>query len=73
MTNDIINIYDGTTGEYIVREMTDEEQAKRDAEVAFYQAQAAEEIKAKEEAAAKRQAILDRLGLTEEEAKLLLG
>lgn len=39
---------------------------------------AIEEIKAKEaqgqaEAAAKREALLDRLGITEEEAKLLLG
>ena len=73
MTNDIINIYDGLTGEYIVREMTDEEQARRDAEVAFYQAQAAAEIQAKEEATVKRQALLDKLGITEEEAKLLLG
>jgi len=34
MTNENIYVYDHTTGEGIVREMTDEEQAERDAEVA---------------------------------------
>lgn len=31
------------------------------------------EVEAKAEAAAKRQALLDKLGITEDEAKLLLG
>jgi len=41
-------------------------------EVAHLQVKAAEEAKAAE-AAAKRQALLDKLGITEEEARLLLG
>lgn len=54
------------TGEITQRELTAEEISKRDAE---YQAdQEAKAIKA-----AARQAILDRLGLTEDEAKILLG
>lgn len=34
MTNENIYVYDHTTGEEMVREMTDQEQAERDAEVA---------------------------------------
>lgn len=57
------------TGEVIERELTAEELAQQaiDEQVAL-EAQAAEEAKI-----AARQAILDRLGLTEDEAKLLLG
>jgi predicted GIY-YIG superfamily endonuclease len=58
-----------TTGEMIVREMTD-------AELVQYELDKNEAI-AREEALlekkAQRQAILDRLGLTAEEAALLLG
>lgn len=54
------------TGEIIQRQLTDDEIAKRDAEY-----QADQEAKAIKMAA--RKAILDRLGLTEEEARLLLG
>jgi hypothetical protein len=58
------------TGEEIIdREMND-------AEFEQYQAErAAEAVKQQElaEAAAKRQALLDKLGITEDEAKLLLG
>lgn len=69
MTNKI-GIYDHNTGEQIVREMTPEEQAAYEAEAA-----ASIERKAKREAelAAAKQSLLDKLGLTEEEAKLLLG
>ena len=57
------------TNEVIDREMND-------AEFAQYQANKALQIASKAEAEAKeaaRQAILDRLGLTADEAKLLLG
>jgi len=57
------------TGEVTERELTDEElaqQAKDEAAEAKSRAEA-------EAKAAARQAILDRLGLTEEEARLLLG
>ncbi len=58
-----------TTGEEIVRDATAEE-------IAQIELDAANEATAKVEAEAKvaaRQAILDRLGLTADEAKLLLG
>jgi hypothetical protein len=64
-----IKIVNATTGEEIEREMNDEELAQlaKD-EKAFAKRQA--ESEAKESA---RAAILDRLGLTAEEAALLLG
>lgn len=69
MSRPIIKIVNVETGEEIEREMNDDEFAQ------FQSDEAAEierlaELEAK---AAARQAILDRLGLTEEEARLLLG
>jgi hypothetical protein len=64
----IVRIYDGNS-EFIDREMNDDEFAQYQidqAEIAAKQA----EVETK---AAQRQAILDRLGLTADEAKLLLG
>ena len=57
------------TGEEIIREATKAElaQAKLDQELV-----AAEQAAAKTKAA-QRQALLDRLGITSEEAKILLG
>lgn len=57
------------TGEIIEREQTPEEkqQAEIDTAVAVAKAQTKAEIQAK------RQALLDKLGITEEEARLLLG
>jgi hypothetical protein len=53
----------------VLRDMTDEEFEQYQKDQAEF-----ERIKqAKAEAAAKRQALLDKLGITEEEAKLLLG
>ena len=73
MTNDLIQIHDVETDEVIVREMNAKEQAKRDAEVLVCQ----EEIqarKAKEQSDAQSKiALLDRLGITADEAKLLLS
>ena len=69
MKNPIIRIHNTETNEVIDREMTKEE---------FTQYKVQQEAKAtlQAEAEAKataRQAILDRLGLTAEEAQLLLG
>jgi hypothetical protein len=71
--NDQIGIYDHTTGEYTTREMTDKEQAERNAEIENsliakekQKAEIKEKIKAKS-------ALLEKLGITEDEAKLLLG
>lgn len=57
------------TGESITREMTAEEIAKVEALIA---ADAAETAK-QEAAAIAKAALLERLGITEDEAKLLLG
>jgi hypothetical protein len=69
MTNPIIKIVDSETGEEIEREMNADEflqwEADQTAEIARL------EFFAKKNQA--RQAILDRLGITAEEAALLLG
>ena len=64
----MVRIYTGD-GEFIDREMNAEEFAQYKLDVA---ARAAEKAEA-EAKAAQRQAILDRLGLTSEEARLILG
>jgi hypothetical protein len=68
-TRQMVRIHNIETNEVIDREMND-------AEFAQYQADQAAQAAAKAEAEAKetqRQAILDRLGLTADEAKLILG
>jgi hypothetical protein len=69
MTNPTIRIHNTETDEVIDREMTDDEFAQ-------YEAQKVAEATRQAEAEAKataRQAILDRLGLTADEAAILLG
>lgn len=62
-------IHNLETGEIIEREMTPEEVAQRELDEAEAEAEKVERL-AKEE---QRLALLDRLGLTEDEAKLILG
>jgi hypothetical protein len=69
MTNPTIRIHNVETDEIIDREMTAEEFAEYQADQAVQAAKQAE-AEAKAEA---RQAVLDRLGLTADEAALLLG
>lgn len=69
MAKPLIRIHDLETDEIIDREMTAAEFKIYDAEQEVDQIAKAE-IAAKQ---AERQAILDRLGLTADEAKLLLG
>ena len=69
MTKPTIRIHDLSTGEVIDREMNDAEFVAYEADQA---AQAAEQAEADAKATA-RAAILDRLGLSAEEAQLLLG
>jgi hypothetical protein len=69
MSRPTIRIHDLSTGEVIDREMTN-------AEFAAYEADQAAQAEANAEATAKaaqRQALLTRLGITEEEARILLG
>ena len=69
MSRPMIRIHNLATDEIIDREMNDEEFAAFEAE---QKANAEAEANAKAQAAAKA-ALLERLGITEEEAKLLLG
>ena len=69
MSRPMIRIHDLTTNEVIDREMNDTEFAQYQAEQSAAATKAAEEA-AKEQA---RQALLAKLGITEEEAKLLLS
>jgi hypothetical protein len=62
-------IYNVETGEIIEREMNAEELAQHEADRATA---AAEKAEAEAKAAA-RQTLLDKLGITADEAKLLLG
>jgi hypothetical protein len=69
MTKPIIKIHNAETNEIIEREMTA-------AEFKIYQADVQAQLLRQTEAeanAAQRQSILDKLGLTADEAKLLLG
>ena len=69
MTKPMIRIHNQQTNEIIDREMTDEEFAQYEIEQAKYQADKAEaEAKAQAKAA-----LLAQLGITEEQAKLLLS
>lgn len=65
----MIRIHDLSTDEVIDREMNDEEFAQYEASQATAAARLAEE----QAKAAQKQALLDRLGITQEEAQLLLG
>ena len=68
-TRPIVRIHNVETDEVIDREMNDAEFAQYQAdEAAYATAQAAQVAKA-----AQKQAVLDRLGITAEEAQLLLG
>jgi len=69
MSRPTIIIHNSQTDEIISREMNDAEYAVHLERVAEYEARQAE-LAAKAQA---RQALLDRLGITEDEARLLLG
>jgi hypothetical protein len=69
MSRPTVIIHNIETDEIINREMNDEEFASYEAEQAVEAARQAEAA-IKE---AQRQALLDRLGITSEEAKILLG
>ena len=73
MTKPIIVVVDAATGLNVEREMTDQEFAEHQASIAKEQEAVQQLAQQAAEAAAKRQALLDKLGITEEEAKLLLS
>ena len=69
MSRPIVRIHNTETDEVIDREMNDAEFAQYEADQAAQAAQAAAEAAKAEEKAA----LLERLGITAEEAQLLLG
>lgn len=69
----LISIADALTGQTIVREMTDEEFERYEKDNARIETMVAQREQEQTARAVQRQAILDRLGLTEEEAQLLLS
>jgi hypothetical protein len=69
MTKPMVRIHDLSTDEVIDREMTDEEFAAYEAQ----QAANAAAAQAEADKAAAKTALLSKLGITEEEAKLLLS
>ena len=68
-----ITIIDCTTGKVIVREMTEAEHKQKLAEDKENTDNYAAMKKAQTERAKQKQAVLDRLGITADEAALLLG
>ena len=73
MTATQIIIYDCATGETITRDFTASELAEFEADKAQAVKDAAAKTKADTAKAAKRQAVLDKLGLTVDEVAALLG
>ena len=69
MTKPQVKIVDVSTGEEIIRDATAEEIKRFEKEAA----DAAEQNAIESDKANQKQAILDRLGLTADEAKILLG
>jgi len=69
MSKPTITIHNTETDEYVTREMNETEIAQWKADQAAY----AEFEKQQLEKQMKRLAVLEKLGLTEEEAKVLLG
>lgn len=72
MTNNQIGIYDHITGENIVREMTLEEQAQRDAEIVAWKTNKAEAELEAEQSRETKISAYEKLGLTEAEIEALL-
>ena len=73
MANDSVTIYNHATGETVVREMSDFEQAERNASVAAAEAAIAANKAATEQTATAKVALLAKLGITADEFKTLLG
>jgi|NOAtaT_7_FD_contig_121_171286_length_2368_multi_3_in_0_out_0_2 hypothetical protein len=69
----LISIADALTGQTVVREMTDEEFERYEKDNARIEAMVAQREQEIENKKIEKQQVLDRLGITEEEAKLLLG
>jgi len=69
MTKPMIKEVNAETGEEVIRDMNDAEIAQLEADREDFKAV----IKSQEDRAIAKAALLERLGITDEEAKLLLG
>ncbi len=69
----LIGTYDGLTGEQTVREATPEEIAEREAEMEARAVEKIAEDEARAQKTANRAALLERIGITADEAALLLS
>tara|TARA_R110000822_G_scaffold131528_4_gene268548 strand:+ start:835 stop:1092 length:258 start_codon:yes stop_codon:yes gene_type:complete len=72
MTNRLIAIYDGETDTFIQREATNQEQTEIDERESKAAADLAEKEAAQSATKSAKEAILAKIGLTEEEAIILL-
>lgn len=73
MSKPMVRIHNVETDEIIDREMTDAEFEQWQTQVAEQEAEQEAKIGAEAEALASKQALLDRLGITAEEAQLLIS
>ena len=73
MTTPQITIHDAITGKTITRDMNETELAQLEKDLAQAKKDAAAKTKADKAAAEKRQTILDRLGITNEELLAILS
>ena len=73
MTTPQITIHDAITGKTITRDMNEAELAQLETDLAQAKKDAAAKTKADKAAAEKRQTILDRLGITNEELLAILS
>jgi SHS2 domain-containing protein len=73
MKDNLIGFYEHSTGQSVVREMTETEQNERDLQIAHIKVMEKQQTDQQEAKAEAKAALLQRLGITEEEAKLLLS
>lgn len=73
MSKPQVVIHDAATGETVQRDMTDDEIARLEADRAEFAKQKADEEKEATKRASDKQALLDKLGISEDEARLLLS
>ena len=71
MANDLIAFLDAATGQEIVREMTNEEQAQRNAEIEAWKIEKEARLNAIESAWRVKLSAYEKLGLTAEEINAL--
>jgi len=73
MTTPQITIFDALTGKSVIRDMNKTELEQHEADIAESKKEAAAQAKADQAKADKRQIILDRLGITNDELLTILS